>query len=182
MAHRYNDIYRDTVIPKLKERFGYTNINAIPKIEKITANIGVGAATKNAKLLEGAQAELVIIIGQKPKVCKAKKSISNFGLRQGMSVGVSTTLRGDRMWDFFDRLVNIAIPRIRDFRGLNPDSFDGRGNYTLGVTEQIIFPEINYDMVEQIRGMNITITTTAKTDEEAKELLLAFGFPFKRPE
>jgi large subunit ribosomal protein L5 len=182
MAHRYNAIYTDTVIPKLKERFGYTNVNAIPKIEKITVNIGVGQATKNAKLLESAQAELVIIAGQKPKVCKAKKSISNFGLRKGMSVGASATLRGDRMWDFYDRFVNIAIPRIRDFRGCNPDSFDGRGNYTIGVTEQIIFPEINYDMVEQIRGMNITITTTAKTDEEALELLTAFGFPFKRSE
>lgn len=180
MASRYREIYKNEIVPRLIERFNYKNINQVPALEKITLNMGVGGATKNAKLLESAIVEMTRISGQKPKVCKAKKSISNFGLRQGMSVGVSVTLRGDRMLEFFDRLVNVAMPRIRDFRGSNPDAFDGRGNYTLGITEQIIFPEIEYDMVEQIRGLNITITTTAKTDEEALELLRALGFPFKK--
>ena len=180
MASRYKTLYREEVVPKLVERFEYTNIYQSPRLEKIVLNIGVGNATRNAKLLDGAVKELAIISGQHPRICKAKKSVSNFALRKGMAIGTQVTLRGERMFDFLDRLINIAIPRIRDFRGCSPDAFDGRGNYTLGITEQIIFPEINYDDVEQIRGLNITIVTSAKTDEEAFELLSAFGFPFKR--
>lgn len=180
MASRYVDIYKNDVIPKLQERFDYDNVNRIPRLKKIVVNVGVGAASRNAKLLENATEELTTITGQKPKNCKAKKSVANFNLRKGMSIGSSVTLRSDRMFDFLDRFINIAVPRIRDFRGLNPNSFDGRGNYTMGITEQIIFPEIEYDKIEQIRGLNITFVTSAETDEEAFELLSAFGFPFKR--
>ncbi len=179
MASRYKDRYKQEIIPKLLERFKYGNVNQVPKVEKVVVNVGVGKASRNSKLLDSAVAELTQITAQKPKVCKAKKSVSNFALRKGMSIGAASTLRGERMFDFLDRLINIAIPRIRDFRGMNPNSFDGRGNYTFGIEEQIIFPEIDYDKVENIRGMNITIVTTAKTDEEAFELLSAFGFPFK---
>lgn len=179
MASRYREKYKQEVLPKMAEKFQYGNVNEIPKLEKIVINIGVGKSARNAKLLDGAVEELTLISGQKPKICKAKKSVSNFALRKGMAIGTASTLRGDRMFDFLDRLINISIPRIRDFRGMNPNAFDGRGNYTLGIEEQIIFPEINYDAIEQVKGMNITIVTTAKTDEEAFELLTAFGFPFK---
>jgi len=180
MASRYIDIYKDEVVPKLIEHFKYGNVNQVPRINKIVVNIGVGEASRNAKLLDGGQAEIATITGQKAKVCKARKSVANFNLRKGMPIGAAVTLHGTRMFDFLDRLINIAIPRVRDFRGLDPNSFDGRGNYTMGVTEQIIFPEIDYDKVDQIRGMNITFVTSANTDEEAFELLSAFGFPFKR--
>jgi large subunit ribosomal protein L5 len=180
MASRYVDIYKNDVIPKLQERFNYDNVNRIPRLKKIVVNVGVGAASRNAKLLENATEELTTINRQKPKNSKARKSVANFNLRKGMSIGSSVTLRSDRMLDFLDRFINIAVPRIRDFRGLNPNSFDGRGNYTMGITEQIIFPEIEYDKIEQIRGLNITFVTSAETDEEAFELLSAFGFPFKR--
>ncbi len=180
MASRYIDIYKEDVVPKLVERFEYKNPNQVPKLKKIVVNMGVGAASRNSKLLESAHEEVSIITGQKTKVCKARRSIANFNLREGMAIGSSVTLRGNRMFDFLDRLINIAVPRIRDFRGLNPDSFDGRGNYTMGITEQIIFPEIDYDKVEQIRGLNITIVTSAETDEEGFELLSSFGFPFKK--
>ncbi len=180
MASRYIKIYEDEVVPKLMERFEYSNVNRVPELKKIVVNMGVGEASRNPKLLEGATEELATITGQKTKICKARKSVANFNLRKGMAIGTSVTLRGNRMYDFLDRLVNIAIPRIRDFRGLNPNAFDGRGNYTMGVTEQIIFPEIDYDKVEQIRGLNITLVTSAETDEESYELLTAFGFPFKR--
>jgi len=180
MRSRYVEIYKKEVVPKLMERFEYGNINEVPRLNKIIVNMGVGEAARTAKLLESATEEIAIITGQKGKICKARKSVANFNLRQGMAIGTAVTLHSDMMFDFMDRLVNIAIPRIRDFRGLNANSFDGRGNYTMGITEQIIFPEINYDKVEHIRGMNITFVTTAKTDKEAFELLSAFGFPFKK--
>ncbi|OGC89920.1 MAG: 50S ribosomal protein L5 [candidate division Zixibacteria bacterium RBG_16_53_22] len=172
--------YKDTIRPSLKGSLGLGNINEVPRIEKIVVNIGVGEAIADAKKLDAAMADMTAITGQKPVVRRARKSISNFKLRAGMPVGCTVTLRGDRMYEFLDRLINIAIPRIRDFRGIPANSFDGRGNYTLGITEQIIFPEIDYDKIDRIRGMNITIVTTAKTDEQAFELLQAFGMPFKR--
>jgi large subunit ribosomal protein L5 len=164
----------------LKNALGVRNINDVPRIEKIVINIGVGEAIGDPKKLDAAVNDLAAITGQRPMIRRARKSISNFKLRAGMAVGCSVTLRGDRMYEFLDRLVNVAIPRIRDFRGVPTNSFDGRGNYTLGITEQIIFPEIDYDKIDRIRGMNITIVTTAKTDEQALELLQAFGMPFKR--
>jgi len=164
----------------LKGTLQLDNINAVPRIEKIVINIGVGEAIGDAKKLDAAVADMTAITGQKPVIRRARKSISNFKLRAGMPVGCSVTLRGDRMYEFLDRLINVAIPRIRDFRGIPANSFDGRGNYTLGITEQIIFPEIDYDKIDRIRGMNITIVTTAKTDEQAYELLQAFGMPFKK--
>jgi len=172
--------YNDTIRKSLKDTLSLKNINEVPMLEKIVINIGVGEAIADAKKLDAAVADLTAITGQKPVVRKARKSISNFKLRAGMPVGATVTLRGNNMYEFLDRLVNVAIPRIRDFRGVPAKSFDGRGNYTLGVTEQIIFPEIDYDKIDKIRGMNITIVTTAKTDEEAFELLQAFGMPFKR--
>src|SRR5256885_7939197 len=164
----------------LKDTLGLSNIMEVPRFEKIVVNMGVGRATQQPSLLEGAVRDLTIISGQKPLVTRAKKSIAGFKLREGNSIGCKVTLRGDRMWEFFDRLVSLAIPRIRDFRGLNPNSFDGRGNYTFGVTEQLIFPEIDYDKIDQPRGMDITIVTTARTNAEGKALLDAFGFPFRR--
>jgi large subunit ribosomal protein L5 len=164
----------------LKESLGLANVMQVPRLEKIVVNMGVGRATQQPSLLEGAVKDLEQITGQKAVVTKATKSIANFKLREGNSIGAKVTLRGDRMWEFFDRLVSLAIPRIRDFRGLNPNSFDGRGNYTFGVTEQLIFPEIDYDKVDVTRGMDITIVTTALTDEGGRALLQAFGFPFKR--
>ncbi len=181
MASRYSQLYKDEVIPKLVERFEYGNINQVPKIEKIVLNMGVGGASRNIKLLDSAMDELALIAGQRPRLCRARKSVANFALRKGTPIGASVTLHGERMYDFLDRLINIAIPRIRDFRGMSPDSFDGRGNYTLGITEQIIFPEIEYDKVDQIRGLNISIITSVNSDEEAFELLTAFGFPFRKP-
>jgi large subunit ribosomal protein L5 len=164
----------------LKDSLGLSNIMEVPRLVKIVLNCGVGKATQQASLLEGAVADLRIITGQKPLVTKAKKSIAGFKLREGNAVGVKVTLRGDRMWEFFDRLITLAIPRIRDFRGLDPDGFDGRGNYSFGVTEQLIFPEIDYDKVDTVRGMDITIVTTGRTNDEGRALLDAFGFPFRR--
>ncbi len=177
---RYKKIYNEQVIPKLMERFGYKNVHQVPRLEKIVVNVGVGEAARNSKLLEAVMRDLAVITGQKPKVCRARKSISNFKLRAGMAIGAKVTLRGKRMWDFYDRLVNLAMPRIRDFRGADPDGFDGHGNYNFGVEEQLIFPEIEYDKVEAIKGMNITFVTTAETDEEGYELLKELGFPFRR--
>ena len=172
--------YSESIRESLKGTLHLKNVMEVPRIEKIVINVGVGEAIGDAKKLDAAVADLTAITGQKPVVRRARKSISNFKLREGMPIGASVTLRGDKMYEFFDRLVNVAIPRIRDFRGIPAKSFDGRGNYTLGITEQIIFPEIDYDKIDRIRGMNITIVTTAKTDEEAFELLQAFGMPFKR--
>lgn len=180
MVPRLKEKYRAEVVPALTERFGYGNVHQVPRLEKIVVNMGVGEAVQDAKQLDAAMSDLSIVTGQKPMVARAKKSIASFKLRQGMPIGAKVTLRGDRMWDFFDRLITMAIPRIRDFRGLNPKSFDGRGNYSMGVTEQLIFPEIDYDKVDKIRGMDITFVTSAPTDEEAKALMEAFAFPFKR--
>ena len=173
--------YDDDIKSRLKEQLGLSNPMEVPRLTKIVVNCGVGKATQQASLLEGAVADLRQITGQKPLVTKAKKSIAGFKLREGNSIGVKVTLRGDRMWEFFDRLITLAIPRIRDFRGLDPDGFDGSGNYNFGVTEQLIFPEIDYDKVDTVRGMNITIVTTARTDDQGKALLEAFNFPFRRP-
>jgi large subunit ribosomal protein L5 len=166
--------------PALKDSLGLGNIMEVPRFEKIVVNMGVGRATQQPSLLEGAVRDLTIITGQKPLVTKAKKSIAGFKLREGQAIGAKVTMRGDRMWEFLDRLISVAIPRIRDFRGLPPDAFDGRGNYTFGVTEQLIFPEIDYDKVDTTRGMDITIVTTARIDAHGKALLAAFGFPFRR--
>jgi len=172
--------YRDEVAPKLKEQFGFKSIMRAPRLEKIVLNQGLGEAIANPKVIESAVAEMGLITGQKPVVCRARKSISNFKLREGVPIGCSVTLRGARMYEFLDRLTSVALPRVRDFRGVPTKSFDGRGNYTLGIKEQIIFPEINYDKIDKIRGMNITICTTAKTDEEGLELLRLMGMPFRR--
>jgi large subunit ribosomal protein L5 len=177
---RLKQRYNDEVRAQLKETLGLDNIMEVPRLEKIVLNMGVGKATQQSSLLEGAIRDLTTITGQKPLVTKAKQSIAGFKLREGNSIGAKVTLRGDRMWEFFDRLISLAIPRIRDFRGLPANSFDGRGNYTFGVTEQLIFPEIDYDKVDTPRGMDITIVTTARTNAEGKALLDAFGFPFKR--
>ncbi len=172
--------YRDEIIPSMKKKFNYKNIMQVPKLEKIVLNIGVGEAIENSKFLDTAIEELMVIAGQRPTISRAKKSISNFKLRVGMPIGCFVTLRGWRMYEFLDRLINIAIPRVRDFRGLSDRSMDGRGNFNIGLKEQIVFPEINYDKIEKIRGMNITIVTTARTDEEGYELLKSFGMPFVR--
>jgi len=177
---RQQVFYKKHVTESLKKKFGFNNFFQIPKLEKIVVNIGVGEAVQNPKVLETAFADLQQITGQKPAIRKARKAISNFKLREGMEIGCMVTLRKDRMYEFFDRLINISLPRVRDFRGLSDKSFDGHGNYSFGVKEQIIFPEINYDKVDKIRGMNITICTSAKTDEQAYELLKEFGFPFIR--
>jgi large subunit ribosomal protein L5 len=176
LKQRYNDELRD----RLKSELGLPNVMEVPRLEKIVINMGVGEAVNSAKLIDGAVADLEIICGQRPMITRAKKSISNFKLREGNPIGVKVTLRGARMWEFLDRLISIAIPRVRDFRGLSTRSFDGRGNYTFGVTEQLIFPEIDYDKVEAIRGMDITIVTTGRSDDEGRALLAAFGFPFRR--
>ncbi|HOV68998.1 MAG TPA: 50S ribosomal protein L5 [Clostridia bacterium] len=175
---RLKDKYINEVVPALKQKFGYKNINEVPRLEKIVLNMGLGDVKDNAKSFESAVAELSVIAGQKPLVTKAKKSISNFKLRQGTNVGAKVTLRKDRMYEFADKVMNIALPRVRDFRGVSPDSFDGRGNYALGVKEQIIFPEIDYDKIEKVRGLDIIFVTTAKTDEEGRELLRLLGMPF----
>ncbi len=172
--------YKNEVVPHLQKKFGYKNVHEIPKLVKISLNAGVGEAIQDSKALESAVNELTLISGQKPIITKAKKSISNFKLRQGMKIGAKVTLRRDRMWEFLDRFISVDVPRIRDFRGFSDRSFDGRGNYSLGVKEQIIFPEINVDNIEKIRGFDITFVTTAKTDEEAYELLKTLGFPFKK--
>lgn len=171
--------YRNEVVPALKERFGYKSVMQVPRIEKIVINMGVGEAVQDAKALEAAMRDLAAITGQKPAVTRAKKSIANFKLRAGMPIGCRVTLRGQRMYDFLGKLIHIALPRIRDFRGVSPRSFDGRGNYTLGLREQLIFPEVDYDTIDKVRGMDVTIVTTAKTDEEALELLKALGMPFR---
>jgi large subunit ribosomal protein L5 len=176
---RLQEHYKDKVVPELKAKFGYKSPMEVPRIDKITVNIGVGKATQDRKILDNAVGDLTKITGQKPVVTKAKKSIANFKVRVGYPIGCMVTLRGQRMYEFLDRLVSIAMPRIRDFRGVSNRSFDGRGNYSLGVKEQIIFPEIDYDKIDTLRGMNISITTTAKTDDEARALLAAFRFPFK---
>jgi large subunit ribosomal protein L5 len=172
--------YKKSVIPALVKEFGYKNVMAVPKIQKVSVNIGLGEATQNAKLMDGAVNELGQIAGQKPVVTKAKKSIAAFKLREGMSIGAMVTLRGDRMYEFLDRLMNVALPRVRDFRGVSSKSFDGRGNYTLGVRDQLIFPEIDYNKVEKVKGMNISITTSAKTDAEGLALLRHMGMPFRQ--
>ena len=172
--------YLEKVRPALMQKFGYTSVMQAPRVEKIVVNMGVGDATQDAKLLDAAANELGQITGQRPTIRKAKKSIANFKLREGVPIGCAVTLRGARMWEFYDRFVNVAVPRIRDFRGLNPRSFDGRGNYTLGLTEQIIFPEINLDKVGKIRGMDVTIVTSARTDEEGRELLRLMSMPFRQ--
>ena len=177
---RIKEKYEKENLPALKKRFGYKNVMQVPKLEKIVVNVGMGDAVQNAKLMEAVSADLGAIAGQRPVVRRAAKAISNFKLKAGMPIGCMVTLRKARMYEFFDRLVNVAIPRIRDFRGTSPNSFDGRGNYNLGIGEQIIFPEIDYDKVEKIKGMNITIVTTAKTDEEGLELLKGLGMPFRR--
>lgn len=177
---RLRDFYEAEVIPEMMKKFSYTNKLAVPKIEKIIVNMGVGEAKENAKVLDGAVKDMTTIVGQKPVVTKAKKSIAAFKLREGMSIGCKATLRGDRMYEFADRLINVALPRVRDFRGVKANSFDGRGNYTMGIKEQLIFPEIEYDKVDKIRGMDIVFVTTAKTDEEARELLRLFGMPFAK--
>ena len=177
---RLKEKYTKEVVPALTEKFGYKNIMQLPKIEKIIINMGVGEAVGNPKALDAAVRDMTIIAGQKPMVTRAKKALAAWKLREGMPIGVKVTLRGERMYEFLDRLVNLALPRVRDFRGVNPNAFDGRGNYALGVKEQLIFPEIEYDKVDKIRGMDIIIVTTAKTDEEARELLTQFGMPFAR--
>jgi large subunit ribosomal protein L5 len=176
---RLHGFYKDKVIPDLMSKFGYKSVMQVPRIEKITLNMGVGEATADKKIMDNAVGDMVKIAGQKPVVTKSKKAIAGFKIRKGVPVGCMVTLRGARMYEFLDRLVNIAMPRIRDFRGISHRAFDGRGNYNLGVKEQIIFPEIEYDKIDALRGMNISITTTANTDEEAKALLAAFKFPFK---
>ena len=170
--------YDESIIKAMTEKFGYANVMQVPRIEKITLNMGVGEATQDKKKVTSAAEEMELIAGQKPVITKARKSIAQFKLREGMPIGAKVTLRRERMYEFLDRLINIALPRVRDFRGLNPKSFDGRGNYAFGIKEQLIFPEINYDRIDKVRGMDIIVTTTAKTDEEARELLRLFGFPF----
>ena len=177
---RLKDIYKKTVVPELMKKFGYKNPFQVPEVKKVVLNMGLGAALQNIKVVDTAAEELALIAGQKPVVTRAKKSIANFKLRAGVPIGAMVTLRRERMYEFLDRFFNIALPRVRDFRGLNPKGFDGRGNYSLGLKEQIIFPEISYDKVERIQGMNITIATSAKTDAEAKELLKRLGMPFPR--
>ncbi len=176
---RLKDLYKKEIVPRLMKEFEYKNIMQVPKLHKITINMGLGEAITNAKILDTASSELAAITGQKPIITKARKSISNFKLRAGASIGCAVTLRGDRMYEFFDRFVNIALPRVRDFKGLSSRSFDGRGNYSVGIKEHIIFPEINFDKIDKIKGMTITIVTNAKTDEEAKKLLKYLGMPFK---
>ncbi|SET57148.1 LSU ribosomal protein L5P [Natronincola peptidivorans] len=177
---RLNDKYKNEVAPAMMEKFGYKSVMEIPKIEKVIVNMGVGEAKDNPKALEVAVQELTTITGQKPVITKAKKSVSNFKLREGMSIGAKTTLRGEKMYEFVDRLLNVALPRVRDFRGVSAKAFDGRGNYALGVKDQLIFPEIDYDKVDKARGMDIIFVTTAKTDEESRELLKLMGMPFAK--
>ncbi len=172
--------YRNEVVPAMEKEFGYTNIMRVPRIVKVTLNIGMGEALQNAKSLDAAMADMTIIAGQKPVVTKAKRSIANFKLRAGNSIGVMVTLRGERMWSFLDRLINIALPRQRDFRGVSPDAFDGRGNYSLGLREQLVWPEIQYDKIDKVRGMSVTVATTAVTDEEGRRLLANLGMPFRQ--
>lgn len=179
MSQNLKQRYLETIVPKLMDEFKYSNIHQVPKIEKITVNRGLGEASQNAKALESSITEIAVITGQKPVVTRAKKAIAGFKIRQGMPVGIMVTLRSERMYAFLDRLIGLALPRIRDFRGVSPKSFDGRGNYTLGIREQLLFPEIDYDNIDQIRGMDISIVTTAQTDEEGRALLREMGMPFR---
>ena len=180
MSSRLKEMYRNEIVDAMVKKFGYKNVMQVPKLDKIVINMGVGEAKENAKVLESAVSDMETITGQKAVITKAKKSVANFKIREGQSIGCKTTLRGDKMYEFLDRLVNLALPRVRDFRGVNPNSFDGRGNYALGIKEQIIFPEIEYDKVDKVRGMDVIIVTTAKTDEEARELLRLFNMPFAK--
>ena len=177
---RLKEQYQNEIVDALIKKFGYKNIMEVPKLDKVVINMGVGEAKDNAKLLDSAIADMEKITGQKAVVCKAKKSVANFKLREGMNIGCKVTLRGEKMYEFVDRLVNLALPRVRDFRGVNPDAFDGRGNYALGIKEQLIFPEIEYDKIDKVRGMDVIFVTTAKTDEEARELLKLFNMPFTK--
>lgn len=179
MAEQLKTFYTEKVVPKLTEQFGYANVHTVPKLVKVTVNRGLGEASQNAKALEASVAELATITGQRPVVTRAKKAIAGFKIRQGMPVGIMVTLRAERMYAFLNRLINLSLPRIRDFRGISPKSFDGRGNYTLGLREQLIFPEIEYDSIDQVRGMDITIVTSAHTDEEGRALLKELGMPFR---
>ncbi|NLB51746.1 MAG: 50S ribosomal protein L5 [Syntrophomonadaceae bacterium] len=178
MARLY-EVYKKEIVPKLMDKFQYKNVNQVPVIERVVLNIGVGEAIQNPKSLDGAVNDLIAISGQKPVITKARKSIAGFKLREGMPIGCKVTLRGERMYDFLDRLMNLALPRVRDFRGVSPQAFDGRGNFSLGIKEQTIFPEIEYDKMDKIRGLEVVIVTTAKTDEEARELLRSMGMPFR---
>lgn len=180
MAARLKEMYAKDVAPALMKKFQYKSVMQIPKLEKIVINVGCGEARDNSKVLDAVTSDLKQITGQMPVLCKAKKSVANFKLREGMVIGAKVTLRGDRMYEFLDRLFNLALPRVRDFRGINPNSFDGRGNYSLGIKEQLIFPEIEYDKIDKVRGMDVCFVTTAKTDEEARELLTLMGAPFSR--
>ncbi len=177
---RLKDIYKNEIMDAMVKKFGYKNVMEIPKLEKIVVNMGVGEAKENAKLLDSAIADMELITGQKAVATKAKKSVANFKIREGMSIGCKTTLRGEKMYEFADRLINLALPRVRDFRGVNPNAFDGRGNYALGIREQLIFPEVEYDKIDKVRGMDIIFVTSAKTDEEARELLRLFNMPFAK--
>lgn len=177
---RYRDLYKDQIMDNMVKKFGYKNVMEIPKLDKIVINMGVGEAKENAKVLESAVKDLETITGQKVVITRAKNAVANFKIREGMGIGCKVTLRGERMYEFLDRLVNLALPRVRDFRGVNPNAFDGRGNYALGIKEQLIFPEIEYDKVDKVRGMDVIVVTTAKTDEEARELLTQFGMPFAK--
>lgn len=177
---RLKDFYKADVAPALMKKFGYKSVMQIPKLEKVVINVGAGEAKDNAKVIDSISTDLAAITGQKPVVCKAKKSVANFKIREGMNIGVKVTLRGDRMYEFVDRLFNVALPRVRDFRGISANSFDGRGNYNMGIREQLIFPEIEYDKIDKVRGMNICFVTTAATDEESRELLSLMGAPFAK--
>ena len=180
MAHHMKTRYQKEIVPALQKMLGLANVMEVPRMQKIVLNIGVGESIDNAKALDSAVEDLTIIAGQKPVVTRARKSIANFKLREGKEIGTKVTLRGERMWSFFDRLVSLALPRVRDFRGISPDSFDGRGNYTLGFNEQLVFPEIQYDSIDQVRGLEVTIVTSARTDDEGRALLLLMGMPFTR--
>ena len=180
MTHYFKQRYQDEIVPTLMQSLGLDNVMEVPRLQKVVVNIGVGEALDNAKALDAAVADLTKVAGQKPIVTKARKSIANFKLREGRVIGVKVTMRGERMWSFLDRLINVALPRVRDFRGISPNSFDGRGNYTVGLREQLVFPEIEYDKIDKIRGLEITIVTSAKTDEAGKQLLNMLGMPFRK--
>ena len=173
-------VYRDTVVPQLTKEFDYANVMRVPRVAKVVVNIGIGEAKDNDKALDAAVGDVTTITGQKPALIKARKSVANFKLREGQTIGIKTTLRGRRMWYFLDKLVNVALPRIRDFRGVNPDGFDGRGNYSLGMREQVVFPEIDYDKIDKLRGLEVSIVTTARSDDEARSLLTRLGMPFRK--
>ena len=180
MSSRLKEMYKNEIVDAMIKKFGYKNVMEVPKLDKIVINMGVGEAKDNAKVLESAVSDMETITGQKAVITKAKNSVANFKIREGQSIGCKTTLRGDKMYEFLDRLVNLALPRVRDFRGVNPNSFDGRGNYALGIKEQLIFPEIEYDKIDKVRGMDVIVVTTARTDEEARELLRLFNMPFAK--